>query len=61
MKTEWRILSWTESTTNVGGKKRKVDVSTTKIDQGPLIDIDNEETIQASFCDAETQTVEILD
>ena len=55
-KIERRILSRTESTTNVGGKKRKADVSTSKIDQGPLIDIDHEETIQASFCDAETQT-----
>ena len=61
---ERRILSWTESTANVGVKKRKADVSTSEIDQGPLIDIDHEETIQASFCDAETQTeitVEILD
>ena len=63
-KTERRILSRTESTTNVGGKKRKADVSTSEIDQGLLIDIDHEETIQASFCDTETQTeitVEILD
>ena len=63
-KTERRVLSRTESTTNVGGKKRKADVSTTEIDQGPLFDIDHEETIQASFCDAATQTeitVEILD
>ena len=57
-------MSRTESTTNVGGKKRKADVSTTEIDQGPLFDIDHEETIQASFCDAATQTeltVEIQD
>ena len=63
-KTERRILSRTELTTNVGGKKRKADVSTTEIDQGPLFDIDHEETIQASFCNGETQseiTVEILD
>ena len=63
-KTERRVLSLTESTTKVGGKKRKADVSTTEIDQGPLFDIDHEETIQASFCDAVTQTeltVEILD
>ena len=42
----------------------KADVSTTEEDQGPLFDIDHEETIQASFCDAATQTeitVEILD
>ena len=63
-KTERRVLYRTESTTNVGGKKRKADVSTTEIDQGPLFDIDHEETIQASFCDAATQTeltVEIQD
>ena len=56
MRTERRILSRTESTTNVGGKKRKADVSTTEIDQGPLFDTDHEVTIQASFCDAETKT-----
>ena len=45
-----------EWTTNVGGKKRKADVSTTEIDQIPLFDIDHKETIQTSFCDAATQT-----
>lgn len=46
-------------------QKRKVDVgSSTEIDEGTLIEIDHEESIPASFCDAATQTemtVEMLD
>lgn len=62
---ERRILSRTESTTNTASKKRKVDFgSSTEIDEGTLNEIDHEESIPASFCDAATQTemtVEMLD
>lgn len=62
---ERRILSRTEATANTASKKRKVDVgSSTEIDEGTLIEIDHEESILASFCDAATQTemtVEMLD
>ena len=62
---ERRILSRTEATANTASKKRKVDVgSSTEIDEGTLIEIDHEESIPASFCDAATQTemtVEMLD
>ena len=58
-------MSRTEATANTASKKRKVDVgSSTEIDEGTLIEIDHEESIPASFCDAATQTemtVEMLD
>jgi len=38
-KSERGILSPTESTTNLGGEERRVDVSTFEIDQRPLFDI----------------------
>ena len=60
-KTERRILSRTESITNVSSKKRRVDVFTTEMDEGPLQNIENcmqdADSIPApSFSDAETQT-----
>ena len=38
-KTERRILSRTESITNASSKKRRVDVFTTEMDEGPLLNI----------------------
>ena len=60
-KTERRILSRTESITNVSSKKRRVDVFTTEMDEGPLLNIEkcmqDADYIPApSFSDAETQT-----
>ena len=62
-------MSRTESITNVSSKKRRVDVFTTEMDEGPLQNIENcmqdADSISApSFSDAETQTemtVELLD
>ena len=53
MRTGRRILSRTESTTNVEDKKRKGDVSTTEIDQGLLVDIDHEVTMKADVSTTE--------
>lgn len=62
-KTERWILYGTDSITNIS-KKRKVHVLTTKMDKGPLLNIEEsaEECIQdadyisaPSFCAAETQ------
>ena len=54
-------MSRTESITNASSKKRRVDVFTTEMDEGPLLNIENlmqdADSIPApSFSDAETQT-----
>ena len=54
-------MSRTESITNASSKKRRVDVFTTEMDEGPLLNIENcmqdADSIPApSFRDAETQT-----
>ena len=68
-KTERRILARTEPITKVSRKKRRVDVYTTEMDEGPLLNIENcmqdADSIPApSFSDSGIQiemTGELLD
>ena len=62
---ERRILHRTDTTVNSGGKKRKVDLSSTEMDEVPNPEnevsvlectLDSNDLPARSFCDAETQT-----